>query len=228
MTTDPFRLAARLLGISPDQVRQLASADTDDSDLTAISELLGVDIENLSQLQDVDPEDSALDFTFGADVSRVTDSQNASRQSRHSVGVRPSHRSRRTSPSENTSSSHSKLGCQTCNRKFLSYQGLQRHYSRNPDHADTTVSAQTAETAFDKTQTNSEWVTFDDRVETFVMLPEDVTEDSLTVSHHSDEELITISGATEKTISTSEITATTKDDVSWRVTGRYLIVSFSR
>lgn len=228
MTTDPFGLAARFLGIGPERARRFASADTDDPDLTAVSELLGIDLTTLSQLQDIDPEDSAWDLTLDADVSRLTDSQNASGRSRHRVGVRPGRRSRRTSSSENTPSSHGDWECPTCDRAFLSHQGLQRHYNTNPDHADTTVNAQTLEAASDKTQTKSEWVTFEDRIETFVMLPEDVTEDSLAVSHHSDKELVEISGAIEKTISTSDITGTTEDEVSWRVTGQYLIVLFAR
>jgi hypothetical protein len=204
------------------------SEDADDPDLGALSELFGTDLTALDELQDADPGEREWKITFGGDINRITDPQSPSRRSRRGIGVRPGRRSRRASSSRNASSSHGEWGCPACDRTFLSHQALQQHYEANPDHADTTVDAQTPEEEVDKNQTGSEWIAFDDRVETFILLPEGASKDNLTVAYQPDEDLVEVGGATEATVDTSDITVSTEDEVSWRVTGRYLVMTLSR
>lgn len=72
---------------------------------------------------------------------------------------------------------------------------------------------------------DSEWVAFDDRVETFVTLPDDVDEDEIMVTYRPDEKTVEISGAYEDSIDTSSVSDIIMEDVTWQLSGHYLIIS---
>lgn len=72
----------------------------------------------------------------------------------------------------------------------------------------------------------SEWVEFDDRVETFRKLPEEVDESEITVTHDATNHCVRISGAHEEPIDTNPVSETIDGEVEWRTSGRYLVLLF--
>lgn len=229
MAADPFELVARLLGIDPEQLRKFAANSDDDPDLDTLSELLDIDLTTITDLYDVDPSEFDWDVTVDADANRIEDAPNAPRRSRRGIGIRPGHRRPRSKSSQETSPTRASWECPTCDRTFLSYRGLQRHYETNPSHAEATLDTRQVDPEpNDGYEPDSEWVVFDDRVETFVSLPDDVEENEITVAYRPTEEAVVISGAYEESIDTSHVSDIVVADVTWQLSGRYLIISLSK
>jgi hypothetical protein len=78
----------------------------------------------------------------------------------------------------------------------------------------------------ESTSAGTEWVKFDDRVETFCKLPDEFDESEITVTHDSATHCVRISGAHENSIDTSPVSEAIDGDVEWRSSGRYLVLSF--
>ncbi|ADQ68778.1 hypothetical protein C499_14290 [Halogeometricum borinquense DSM 11551] len=228
MATDPFELIARLLGIDADKLRRLAAENDQKLDLDALSNHLDIDPTRLSDLQELsDGDDVEWDVAFDIDVSQIDREAESPRQSRRGVGIRPTRRRSGTNRSRSRQQKSERWTCPTCERKFLSHQALQRHYGTNPEHPQRILDVPDSELDQDERGwIGTQWIEFDDRVETFLTLPDKIEADDIEVTHSPSDECVEISGEYEETIDTNSITDLLSDTLEWRMSGRDLILSF--
>lgn len=121
-----------------------------------------------------------------------------------------------------------KYDCVRCDRKFLSENQLRRHYDRNPTHRKPVTLDARAVTQEVQTLPDSEWVDFDDRVETFLQVAEGTDPHELEFRYHPDEARVTINGAhgERQTLDVSDMQAFASATLQWSFGGEYLQLAF--
>ncbi|MDL0130806.1 hypothetical protein PNP59_07600 [Halobacterium salinarum] len=200
MSSNPFDFVVRMLGI---EARDL-----------------------LSELEDVDRDNLDWNGSLDANVDWANESNGLPRRSRRGIGVRPGRRLSSPNPNRNDRDQREQWSCPSCERNFRSHRGLQRHYDTNPEHADAVIDIDRELEQGEGASGGSEWVEFDDRVETFRKLPEEVDESEITVTHDATNHCVRISGAHEEPIDTNPVSETIDGEVEWRTSGRYLVLLF--
>ncbi|AFK19413.1 hypothetical protein E6P09_11555 [Haloferax mediterranei ATCC 33500] len=227
MAIDPFELIARFFGIDPDALRRLQDDDGDAPDLEALSHFLGIDQGVLSDIQELSERDDVeWDAVFDVDVSEIDGASRSPRRSRRGVSIRPG---RGRSPGGQTQEGRrrQRWTCATCQRAFLTRRALQRHYGTNPDHSKTVIDMRDIEPEQNSSGwVDANWVAFDDRVETFIVLSEEIEAEDIAVEYRESAGYVEVTGAHEETIDTSAISDLIQGAVMWRLEGGYLLISF--
>lgn len=230
MASDPFELIARLLGVRREDIRRFSNDDEeiapdDIPDLFGINVTWLSDLEELSErdLQDLSEQD---EFTFDVDWSSASTS--TSRPTRDGIGIRPGRRQPASSERRNNHRDGEKWACPSCPREFLTHDALQRHFDSNPSHSEIVVDVRDVQPPEDESRQldDGDWVTFEDRIETFVALPEEIDEEELDATYDPSEEHVAITGPHEETVDTSAITDAISGELTWRAAGRHLVLSF--
>lgn len=211
MSSNPFNFVVRILGLD---VRDIESEDRE-----SLRDLL-------SEPEDIDRDDLDWNELFDANVTWANESNHSPRRSKRGIGIRPGGRRSSPNPIRNGSDQREQWSCPSCHRKFRSHRGLQRHYDTNPEHAEAMIDVDQELEQDESTSAGTEWVKFDDRVETFCKLPDEFDESEITVTHDSATHCVRISGAHENSIDTSPVSEAIDGDVEWRSSGRYLVLSF--
>ena len=111
--------------------------------------------------------------------------------------------------------------CIRCSATFLSEESLQRHYDWNPEHSEPVrLDARRLEEEGTKLE-DSAWVEFDDRIETFLTVAEDVDGRRLEMTYRPEDGSIHIDGAYEQTIDVSEAQELASPRIRWSFDGTY-------
>lgn len=119
-----------------------------------------------------------------------------------------------------------RFDCIRCSASFLSEEALRRHYDWNPEHSEPiTLDARGLEDEGTKLE-DSAWVEFDDRIETFLTVVEDVDENRLEMTYRPEDGSVLIGGAHEQTIDVSEVQELTSDRLRWSFDGTYHKLAF--
>lgn len=114
-----------------------------------------------------------------------------------------------------------RFDCIRCSATFLSEEALQRHYDWNPEHAEPVrLDARELEDEGTKLK-DSAWVEFDDRIETFLTVAEDVDGRRLEMTYRPEEGSIHIGGTHEQTIDVSEAQELASSRLRWSFDGTY-------
>lgn len=118
------------------------------------------------------------------------------------------------------------FGCIRCSATFLSEEALERHYDWNPEHSEpVTLDARALEEE-GTTLEDSAWVEFDDRIETFLTVAEDVDETALEMTYRPEEGSVLIAGPREQTIDVSEAQKLASHRMRWSFDGAYYKLAF--
>ena len=120
------------------------------------------------------------------------------------------------------------FNCPRCYREFLSEYQLERHYSWNPKHGEpVSIDVRDLPDEGERLQ-DSNWVEFDDRVETFLRVVDDVDVAELEFRYHPDTGSVVVDGGREieQTIDVSEVQDLTSDQIQLSFGSGYLKVAF--
>lgn len=117
--------------------------------------------------------------------------------------------------------------CNRCARAFLSKDALMQHYDQRPGHPNpVTINARNLKeegTALEDT----DWVEFDNRVETYLEVVDAVDEESLEMTYRPEEGTTTISNeVVDQTINVDRIQDLTSDHFRWSFDGTYHRLAF--
>ena len=118
--------------------------------------------------------------------------------------------------------------CLRCSREFLSEYQLERHHVWNPEHREPIVldAQELAENG--ETLPDSDWVEFDDRVETFLRVVDGVDIAALEFQYRPDTARVIVNGphGGRQTIDVSEIQDRSSDNLKLSLDGTYLKLGF--
>ena len=121
-----------------------------------------------------------------------------------------------------------KFRCLRCCRTFLTENALDQHYDWEPEHAKpVTINAGALGEQGAKLE-NSEWVDFEDRIETFLTVPERVDEHGLEMVYDPDEGTVVVTGIRDQTIDVRQIQELASNQLRWSFDGRHLILAFQK
>lgn len=119
-----------------------------------------------------------------------------------------------------------RFGCIRCSATFLSEEALQRHYGWNPAHSEPiTLDARGLESEGTRLE-DSEWVEFDDRIETFLAVVDDVDERGLEMTYRPEDGSVLVGGTHDQTIDVSEIQRFASPQLRWSFDGTYYKLAF--
>lgn len=118
------------------------------------------------------------------------------------------------------------FGCIRCSATFLSEEALERHYDWNPEHAEpVTLDVRGIDEEGTRLE-DSAWVEFENRIETFLTVAENVDENALEMTYRPEEGSVLVDGPRERTIDVSEVQELASDRMRWSFDGTYYKLAF--
>ena len=119
-----------------------------------------------------------------------------------------------------------RVGCLRCNRKFLSEAARTRHYRRIPEHGEPVTFDVRDLLSTGTKLPNADWVEFEDRVETFLAVSEDVDASSLEMCYLPEEGIVVVSGPLDQEIDVSDVQEIASNRLQWSFDGTYFKLAF--
>lgn len=117
--------------------------------------------------------------------------------------------------------------CLRCERTFLSREALERHYDRNPEHAEAFVLDADAIDASGTVLPDSEWVETDETVETFVTVREGDPE-NIEMTYDPRNGSLVVEGVRDRELDLSSFWDEVGERLTWSFDGTYHKLQFHK